>query len=82
MDINGASLVPGLYRLLAHWSAYLGHVAVELLPLLERPDIVQTGHDIVRRIDDVMPIIIDGIVAAPPSTRKLRTKYAAFWASI
>ena len=34
--------------------------------MFERPDIVETCHDIVRRIDDVMPILIDGIVAGHP----------------
>ena len=58
--------MPGLYRLLAHWLAYLAHVAVELLPLFKDPDIVEICHKVVRRIDEVMPIVIEGLVAGPP----------------
>ena len=83
VDMYGARLVPGLFRLLTHWPAYLAHVAVELLPLFERPDFVKICHDIVHRIDYVMPIVIDVIVTgSPPSTRKLLTSFAARWASV
>lgn len=66
VKIGGASFVPGLYRLLAHWPAYLAHVAVELLPLFKDPDIVEICHKVVRRIDEIMPIVIEGLVAGPP----------------
>ena len=66
VDMYGARLVPGLFRLLTHWPAYLAHVAVELLPLFERPDFVKICHDIVHRIDYVMPIVIDVIVTVSP----------------
>jgi len=66
VDINGASFVPGLYRFLAHWPAYLAHVAVELLPLFGRSDIVDSCHDVVRRVDEMMPTVTEGLVAGTP----------------
>ena len=65
VDMKGSTFVPGLYRLLAHWPGYLAHVAVEILPLFQRPDILATCHEIVERIDAVVPPLSRGLTAPP-----------------
>lgn len=65
VDMDGSTFVPGLYRLLAHWPGYLAHVAVEILPLFQRPDVLATCHDIVERIDAVVPTLSRDLTAAP-----------------
>jgi hypothetical protein len=61
VDMEGSTFVPGLYRLLAHWPGYLAHVAVEILPLFQRPDILATCHEVVERIDAVVPLLSRGL---------------------
>lgn len=65
VDMDGSTFVPGLYRLLAHWPGYLAHVAVEILPLFQRLDILATCHDVVARIDAVVPPLTRGLTAPP-----------------
>ena len=36
-DMDGETFIPGLYRQLAHWPAYLAHAATQLEPLFIRP---------------------------------------------
>ena len=60
-----ATFIPGLYRLLAHWPAYVAHVAVELKPLFTRPEIVDVCRDVVGRIDTIGPALTEGLVAGP-----------------
>ena len=66
VDMGGTTFVPGLYRLLAHWPAYVAHVAVELQPLFSRPDIIEACRDIVERIDAIGPALTESLVAGPP----------------
>ncbi len=78
VDMGGATFVPGLYRLLAHWPAYVAHVAVELQPLFARPDIIDVCRNIVGRIDAIGPALTEGLVAGPPpfdaaTAERLRT---------
>lgn len=65
VDMEGAAFVPGLYRLLANWPAYLAHVAVEILPLFDQPNIRTTCRDVVDRIDRIVPPLATDIVAGP-----------------
>ena len=65
VDMGDATFIPGLYRLLAHWPAYVAHVAVELIPLFTRPEIVDVCRDIVGRIDTIGPALTEGLVAGP-----------------
>jgi hypothetical protein len=65
VNMDGSTFIPGLYRLLAHWPGYLGHVAVEILPLFQRPDIMATCHEIAKRIDAVVPPLTRVLIAAP-----------------
>ena len=65
VDMDGVRFVPGLYRLLAHWPQYLAHVAVEIVPLLQRDDVVSICSQIVSRIDSVVPLLAGGLSAGP-----------------
>ncbi len=47
VNMGGTTFVPGLYRLLVHWPAYVAHVAIELQPLFIRPNIVDACRKIV-----------------------------------
>jgi hypothetical protein len=80
VDMGGSTFVPGLYRLLAHWPGYLAHVAVEIHPLFQRPDILATCHDIVARIDAVVPPLSRGLTASPKPFDA--ATIAALWASL
>jgi hypothetical protein len=67
MDLGGARFVPGLYRQIAQWPAYLAHVATLVAPLL--------GDDGARaRRADIARAVIDGaagIVATLPPPPEL-----------
>ena len=65
VDMDGATFVPGLYRLLAHWPHYLVHVAVAIGPLFKREDIVDICSQVVARIDAVVPPLAEGLSAGP-----------------
>ena len=65
VDMDGATFVPGLYRLLAHWPLYLAHVAVAIGPLFKREDIVEICFQVVARIDAVVPPLAEDLSAGP-----------------
>ena len=65
VDLDGASFVPGLYRLLARWPQYLAHIAVEIGPLFKCPDVVEICSEIVARVDAVVPPLVEGLSAGP-----------------
>ena len=66
VDMGGATFVPGLYRLLAHWPAYLAHVAAGLLPLFASPDIRRACRDVEARIDAIVPAFAADLAAPLP----------------
>ncbi len=49
--LHGQPFVPGLYRMLAHWPAYLAHVASELRPRFEDPETAACCRAVLARID-------------------------------
>ena len=53
-DMDGETFVPGLYRQLAHWPAYLAHIATELGPVFADPAVTAACHDLRRRIAAVL----------------------------
>jgi hypothetical protein len=70
-DLAGEAFVPGLYRILAHWPAYLAHVAVVLGPRLSDPVVLANCEKIADRIVDTAPEILTGLPAPtelPPIT--------------
>lgn len=66
VDMGGADFVPGLYRLLANWPAYLAHVAVDILPLFGSAAIRHACTDIECRIDGIVPPFVERLMAPPP----------------
>ena len=66
VDMGGADFVPGLYRLLANWPAYLAHLAVELLPLFDDPRIRALCREVEGRIDYIIPPLAASLSASPP----------------
>lgn len=71
-EIGGQPFVPGLYRLLAHWPAYLAHAASLIEPLLKSDAARAERAAIARRIVGAA----DGIIAAlppPPTDRAAPT---------
>lgn len=50
-DVDGRPFVPGLYRMLAHWPAYLAHVATELGPRFEDPATRECCSRLAARVD-------------------------------
>lgn len=78
VNMGGADFVPGLYRLLANWPAYLAHVASEILPLFGRPEIRAACSDVERRIDAVVPRFTAALAAPkPPFDATVGTEIAA-----
>ncbi|MEZ5849604.1 MAG: hypothetical protein R3D68_03005 [Hyphomicrobiaceae bacterium] len=62
---DGAPFVPGLYRMLAHWPAFLAHLAIVLPPRLADPQIA-TAFDTIRvRIDAAAPAVLATLPATP-----------------
>lgn len=60
---DGKPFVPGLYRMLAHWPAFLAHLAVVLSPRLGEPAISAAFDEIRARIDGSVP----GVLATLPA---------------
>ena len=60
----------GFVRLLAHWPPYLAHVAVEIVPLFRRDDVVEICSQIVTRIDSVVPPLAEGPVGGSAAFRR------------
>lgn len=57
-DLAGKPFVPGLYRILAHWPAYLAHVAVLLGPRLADAEVLEECERIADRIVDTAPEVL------------------------
>ena len=53
----------GFVQALAHWPPYLAHVAVEIVPLFRRDDVVEICSQIVTRIDAVVPPLAEELSA-------------------
>ena len=63
--MDGTRFVPGLCRLLAHWPPYLAYVAVEIVPLFRRDEVVKICSQIVTRIDSVVSLLAKDLSASP-----------------
>ena len=57
-ELAGEAFVPGLYRILAHWPGYLGHVAEMLGPSLSDPVVLANCEVIADRVVDTAPRIL------------------------
>jgi hypothetical protein len=66
-EVGGRPFVPGLYRMLAHWPAYLAHVATVLRPRFADPATAASCRAVLARIDAEVPAVFARLPAAPPS---------------
>lgn len=60
---DGKPFVPGLYRMIAHWPAFLAHLGTVLGPRLTRPDTSAACDRLRTRIDAAVPDIRAGLTA-------------------
>ncbi len=63
--VAGQPFVPGLYRMLGHWPAYLAHVATVLGPRFDDPRIVQACHALAGRVDAASASVAAGLPPPP-----------------
>jgi hypothetical protein len=56
-QVAGQPFVPGLYRMLAHWPAYLAHLSALLGPRFHDAATTACCHALARRIDDAVPAV-------------------------
>ncbi len=66
MDLDGARFVPGLYRQLAPWPAYLAHAATLIAPILHDDAARAQRAAIASKIIDAAADIVAALPPAPP----------------
>jgi hypothetical protein len=82
-EVDGRPFVPGLYRMLAHWPAYLAHVATVLRPRFADPATAAGCRAVLERIDGGVPAVfarLPALSAGPPAPP--REQYAAVLAAL
>jgi hypothetical protein len=71
-EVDGQPFVPGLYRMLAHWPAYLAHLATVLAPRFDDEETTACCQSLLQRIDAAIPALFaslpaqDNLPPAPP----------------
>lgn len=68
--VDGQPFVPGLYRMLAHWPAYLAHVASGLRPRFDDPATALCCRGVLARIDATIGPLFERLpprAATPPA---------------
>ena len=65
-DMDGETFIPGLYRQLAHWPAYLAHVATQLGPVFADPAVIAECLELRRRIAAAVPEFLAALPQSPP----------------
>lgn len=65
-DLGGAQFVPGLYRQLTPWPAYLAHAVTLIEPVLKDPAARESRTEIARTITAAAPEIVENLPPAPP----------------
>lgn len=71
-EVDGEPFVPGLYRMLAHWPAYLAHLATVLVPRFDDEETTACCRSLLQRIDAAIPDLFaclpaqDNLPLAPP----------------
>ena len=75
-DLAGEAFVPGLYRVLAHWSGFLAHLAASLGPLLRDPAVLDACEGIAGRIAAVAPSVL-AVLEEPAASAPLAPGEAA-----
>lgn len=64
-EVDGRPFVPGLYRMLAYWPAYLAHVATVLRPRFADPTTAACCRALLDRIDGAVPALLARLPALP-----------------
>jgi hypothetical protein len=64
-EVDGRPFVPGLYRMLANWPAYLAHVATVLRPRFTDPATLACCRAVLDRIDGAVPALLARLPALP-----------------
>lgn len=73
--VAGAIFVPGLYRMLASWPAFLAHVATVLRPHLDDPATRAAGQRLLAAVDAEIPRVF---ATLPPASRPAMPPAAEF----
>jgi hypothetical protein len=66
-EVDGRPFVPGLYRMLASWPAYLAHVATVLRPRFTDPATGAACRAVLDRIDGAAPALLARLPTLPAS---------------
>lgn len=65
--VDGQPFVPGLYRMLAHWPAYLAHAATVLAPRFTDPETVSACQAVAARVDAAAAGVLAKLPPPPPA---------------
>jgi hypothetical protein len=82
-EVDGRPFVPGLYRMLAHWPAYLAHVATELGPRFGDPSTRECCRTLAARVDAAANELLASLPhPAPQPPRPSAAEHAAVLAAV
>jgi hypothetical protein len=82
-EVDGRPFVPGLYRMVANWPAYLAHVGTVLRPRFTDPATLAACRAVLDRIDGALPALLarlPALPATPPAPP--REQYGAVLAAL
>jgi len=65
--VDGQPFVPGLYRMLASWPAFLAHIATVLRPQLADAAAVAAGQRLLAAVDAEIPAVFATLPSLPPT---------------
>ncbi len=66
-DMDNEKFIPGLYRQLAHWPAYLAYAATEIAPLHGTDDIVAAGGGLRECVGVRASYLLEDLPPPPPA---------------
>lgn len=61
------TFIPGLYRQLAHWPAYLAHAATQIEPLLQSEQMHAAGDQLRASINERALVVLEHMPEPPPA---------------
>lgn len=68
--VAGQPFVPGFYRMLGHWPAYLAHVATELGPMFDDVATTTACNDVVAAVDEAAGRVFENLPPPPASVAR------------
>lgn len=66
-QMDQETFIPGLYRQLAHWPAYLAHAATQIEPLLQSEQMLAAGDALRAGINERALDLLPSLPAPPPA---------------